>query len=219
MTEWSNSRRRSAIVTIIPVAVPSTMAAVFTALARRMPERTAYNVGFAVYWIAWCLAVPMWLLGARHAVRLLTAGRRLPRDHLLLLALPAAGAVVTQLIPHRRAIDTATALVMVGSATINAAGEELLWRGVFMRELEDRPRMAQTLSLIGFSIWHFAPQLVLPSALGRGRFVAGSAVVGSAMTAAAWKAGGLRQVVIAHAIVDACGVTAARFRLGRVPNS
>ncbi|WP_310773194.1 CPBP family intramembrane glutamic endopeptidase [Mycobacterium sp. Z3061] len=219
MTEWSNSRRRSAIVTIIPVAVPSTMAAVFTALARRMPERTAYNVGFAVYWIAWCLAVPVWLLGARQAVRLLTAGRRLPRDHFVLLALPVAGAVVTQLIPHRRDIDTATALVMVGSAMINATGEELLWRGVFMRELEDRPRMAQTLSLLGFSTWHYAPQLILPSPLGRGRFVAGSAVVGSAMNAAAWKAGGLRQVLIAHAIVDACGVTAARFRLGRGPNS
>jgi membrane protease YdiL (CAAX protease family) len=64
---------------------------------------------------------------------------------------------------------------MVGTAVINAIGEELLWRGLFMRELADRPRLARLWSLIGFSAWHLAPQLILPSALGRERFVAGSA--------------------------------------------
>jgi hypothetical protein len=57
--------------------------------------------------------------------------------------------------------------------------------------------------------------LILPSPLGRERFVAGSAVVGVAMTIAAWRSGGLRHVVISHVLTDACGVSAARFRLGR----
>ncbi|HEX7427266.1 MAG TPA: CPBP family intramembrane glutamic endopeptidase [Mycobacterium sp.] len=30
----------------------------------------------------------------------------------------------------------------MGTAVINAIGEELLWRGLFMRELADRPRAA-----------------------------------------------------------------------------
>jgi hypothetical protein len=206
---------RRAVVRIIPVAVPVTMAAVFTGLRRHTTVRTAYNVGFFVYWVGWCLTVPLWLLGPRNAARLLIAGQRLPRHQVALLAVPVAGAIFTQLVPHRREIDASTAATMVGSAVINAVGEELLWRGVFVVERERRPSLAMAWSLIGFSVWHFAPQLILPSRLGRGRFVAGSALVGFASTMAAWKSGGLRQVIVAHAIADACGVTAARFRLGR----
>lgn len=200
---------------VVPAAVPLTMAAVFAGLRRCVNARTAYNAGFVIYWLAWCLAVPLWLLGRRDAARLLMTGRRLPGRSLALLAIPVAGAVGTQLIPHRREVDALTAAIMGGAAIVNAIGEELLWRGVFMRGLPRRPWLAKTLSLIGFSLWHFAPQLILPSRLVRGRFVAGSAVVGLALTAAAWRAGGLRQVVVAHALIDGCGVTAARFRLGR----
>lgn len=84
-----------------------------------------------------------------------------------------------------------------------------------MRELRRRPLLAMAWSLIGFSGWHLAPQIILPSPLGRRRFVAGSAIVGIASTVAAWKSGGLRHAVMAHALTDACGVAAARFRLGR----
>jgi len=201
---------------MIPIAVPLTMAAVFIGLRRCVSARTAYNAGFAIYWLGWCLSVPAWVLGPRNAVRLVMTGRRLPRDRLILLALPIAGAVGTQLIPRRREVDMPTAVTMVGTALINAVGEELLWRGVFMRETHGRPWLSQIWSLTGFATWHFAPQLILPSQLGRGRFVAGSAAVGFVSTAAAWASGGLRQVVAAHAMTDACGVTAARFRLGRV---
>ena len=62
-------------------------------------------------------------------------------------------------------------------------------------KVDGQPRLTMLWSLIGFSVWHFAPQLVLPSPLGQWRFVAGSAVVGSASAMAAWRSGGLRQVV------------------------
>ncbi len=206
---------RRLLVAVIPAAVPLSMATVFAGLRRYVTAApTAYNIGFAVYWLGWCLVVPLWLLGPRTAARLLTSGRRLSSVHIVLLAAPVVGAVVTQLIPLRKAVDGPTAAVMAGTAIINAVGEELLWRAVFMREGHGRPSM-MAWSLIGFSGWHFAPQIVLPSRLGRGRFVAGSALVGIASTLAASKAGGLRQVVVAHAMTDMCGVTAARFRLDR----
>lgn len=208
-------RARHVVAAMIPVAVPSTMAAVFGGLRRCMSSPAAYNSGFAIYWLGWCLAVPLWLLGPREAVRLLATGRPLPRSLLLPLALPVTGAVATQLIPHRREVDVPTAAIMAGTAAVNAVGEELLWRAVFMREFDRHPSLAMLWSLIGFSAWHFAPQIILPSRLGRGRFVAGSAVVGIASTVTVWNSGGLRQVVVAHAVTDLCGVTAARFRLGR----
>lgn len=205
---------RHLLVAALPVAVPLTMTTVFAVLRRCLEPRAAYNVGFALYWAGWCLAVPLWLLGPRAAARLLITGRPLPPGHLLLLAAPVAGAVGTQLVPQRRDVEAPTAAVMVGTAVVNAVGEELLWRAVFLPQTGQRP-WAMVWSLTGFTLWHFAPQLILPSPLGRMRLVAGSAAVGFASTAAACRAGGLRQAVIAHALADACGVRAARFRIGR----
>ena len=46
------------------------------------------------------------------------------------------------LFPHRREVDGPTAAIMVGTAIINAVSEELLWRGLFIREFDRRPRLA-----------------------------------------------------------------------------
>jgi hypothetical protein len=42
-------------------------------------------------------------------------------------------AVATELLPNRRDIDGKVAAVMLGTAAVNAAGEELLWRGITSR--------------------------------------------------------------------------------------
>lgn len=214
-TSGSNKTARRVVVAAIPAAVPVGMLGVFAALRRRFPRRTTYNVGFAVYWAGWCGLVPLCVLGPRTAARLLTGGRRPSAAEATLLALPVAGALGTQLIPHRHDVDSATAAVMAASATVNAVGEELLWRGLFMAEPLGRSRLATLWSLLGFSVWHLAPQLVWPSPIGRWPFVAGAALVGTASTVVAWRSGGLRYVVVAHLLTDVCGVTAARFRLGR----
>jgi hypothetical protein len=49
-----------------------------------------------------------------------------------LLAFPVVGAVGAELLPHRRLVDRRVAAVMMGTAVINAVGEELLWRGTFL---------------------------------------------------------------------------------------
>jgi hypothetical protein len=107
-------RVRHVVVAVIPATVPLTMAMVFAVLRRYVTAPTAYNMGFAIYWFGWCLAVPLWLLGPRNAARLLTTGRRLPRSHVALLAMPVAGAIGTQLIPRRSEVDRPTAAIMVG---------------------------------------------------------------------------------------------------------
>jgi membrane protease YdiL (CAAX protease family) len=152
------------VVALIPAAVPVSMSGVFAGLRRRLAARTAYNAGFGLYWVGWCVAVPLWVLGPRTAARLLTTGRRPSAGEAAMLALPVAGAIGTQLVPRRRGIDAATGAVMLAAAAVNAVGEELLWRGVFIHELANRRRLAMVWSLIGFSGWHLAPQLVLPSA-------------------------------------------------------
>ncbi len=191
------------------------MAAVFALLARKLPPRTAYNTGFAIYWAGWCGAFPAYLLGPRGCVQALRTGRAPTRGEAALAVVPVLGGVGTELLPHRRQLDPGVATMMVATATVNAVGEELLWRAVFMTLFPGQAGRGLLWPLAGFSAWHFAPQIVLPSRLGRARFVAGAAFVGAISSAIAWRTGGVRAALLPHLATDACGVSAARFRLGR----
>ncbi len=197
------------------MAVPLTMAAVFAALGHLLPPRAAYATGFAVYWAGWCLGFPVWVLGPTGAVRALGAGRRPGPGGIALLALPVAGAVGAELVPHRRLADRRVLAVMVGTAVVNAVGEELLWRATFLAQFPRDVLRGAVWPLAGFTAWHLAPQIVLPSQRGRARFLVGAAAVGAVSTAVAWRTGGVRHVLLGHVLTDACGVSAARFRLGR----
>jgi hypothetical protein len=172
------------------------MVVVFAGLRRVLSPPAAYNVGFAIYWLGWCLAFPAWVVGPRRALRVLTDGRRPGRTATVLHGLPVAGAFATQLLPHRRLIDGTVAGVMVGTAAVNAVGEELLWRGVFLVEFPIDVVRGSVWPLTGFTAWHLAPQLVLPSSLGRWRFLLGAASVGAAATASARRTGGLRSSLL-----------------------
>lgn len=200
---------------LAPPAVVLSMWTTFRALRERRDARTAYNLGFAIYWAGWCVAFPVAVLGPRRALRTLTSGRPPGRGERLALLLPIAGGVATELWPNRRRIDPSVAMVMLGTAAVNAVGEELLWRGVFIELFPDDVARGAVWPLIGFTLWHLAPQVILASRLGRWRFLLGAAAVGSASTVTARRGGGLRWALLSHLLTDACGVTAARFRLGR----
>jgi hypothetical protein len=212
-TDAAHLRRRATLAA--PVAVPVMMALIFTALGRRFPPRIAYAAGFVVYWAGWCTGFPMWVLGPRGVVRALRAGSRPRLADVALLAFPVGGAAGSALWPHRHQLDRPVAAVMVGTAAVNAVGEELLWRGTFLDQFPDDVVRGALWPLAGFTVWHLAPQLVFPSPRGRGEFLLGAALVGAASTAVAWRTRGLRAVLLPHLLTDACGVQAARFWLGR----
>jgi hypothetical protein len=208
---------RRLVVLLTPAAVPVSMAAVFAVLRRRLPPRTAYNVGFAIYWAGWCLVVPVVVLGPRGALRVLGSGRRPSRGEALALLLPVVGGLTTECLPRRRLVDGRVLATMIGSAAVNATAEELLWRGMFLEVFPEDPVRGSLWPLAGFSLWHLAPQIVFPSRHGRWSFVAGAAVVGAASARVSWRTRGLRWVLLPHIATDASGVTAARFRLGLAP--
>jgi membrane protease YdiL (CAAX protease family) len=148
-------------------------------------------------------------------VRGVVQGRPPGRLETALLVLPPLGAMGTELWPHRRLVDAPTAVTMVGTGLVNAVGEELLWRQTFVEEFPDDVVRGALWPLLGFAMWHLAPQMILPSNRGRWPFVVGAAVVGAASTYSTWRSGSIRNCLGPHVVTDACGVSAARFRRGR----
>ena len=202
-----------------PVLVPSSMTVVFALLRARMPPPRAYNVGFAVYWAGWCFTLPLLVLGPRRTWRLLWTGRRVTASDGVLMAVPVLGGVATAFWPNRQRVDLPVASVMIGTAVVNAVGEELLWRGLPLAVHGDEPLLGCAWPLAGFAGWHLAPQLILVSDRGRWGFVAGAAAVGLGSAVTAWRARGVRPTLLPHMLTDACGVAAAEFRLGRLSDS
>lgn len=160
-TGASEGRRRVAVLAV-PIAVPASMWALFSILARRMSPPAAYNTGFVGYWVGWCGLFPVWVLGWRTCLRLFISGDDASRAELAGLLFPVVGGAITQLIPNRRAIDPGVAAVMVASAAVNAPLEELLWRGLFLEMFPDDLVRGAVWPLAGFALWHLAPQ-VMPS--------------------------------------------------------
>ena len=94
-------------VLAVPLVVPVGMRLLFAVLARRLGRRRGYLAGFACYW-AGCYLLPPALL------------------------VPPLGAAGTQLIPALGQADPAQLGTAGALAAVNATGEELLWRGLFV---------------------------------------------------------------------------------------
>jgi len=210
-------RTARALTLAIPLVVPAGMRVLFPMLARRLGARHGYLAGFGVYW-AGCYLVPVALLGHRRVWALLgKTPESLPRPRWLgslALLVPPLGAVGTELVPALRGADPALVAAAGAMAAVNATGEELLWRGLFVATFPDDAVRGWLWPAIGFTVWHLAPTSVRPARQGR-LFLGGSALIGAGFGWVAWRTRSLRLTLPAHLVTDASGLPAARFWLGR----
>jgi membrane protease YdiL (CAAX protease family) len=208
-----------ASVLAIPLVVPVGMRVLFPMLARRLGARRGYLAGFAVYW-AGCYLVPLALLGRHRIVALLREpADPLPRPGWLAAAallVPPLGAAGTELLPALGQADPVLAGTAGALAAVNATGEELLWRGLFVATFPDDPVRGWLWPAIGFSVWHLGPASVRHPQHGNA-FLAGTALIGIGFGWVAWRTRSLRWTLPAHVATDASGLPAARFWLNRTP--
>jgi hypothetical protein len=209
----------SGLTQAMPLVVPVGMRVLFPLLARRLGARRGYLAGFAVYWVG-CYLVPLALLGRRRVrALLLEPAGPLPRPRWLgamALVVPPLGAVGAELLPALRGADPALVATAGVVAAVNATGEELLWRGLFVATFPEDAVRGWLWPAVGFTVWHLAPTSVRPARQGR-VFLAGSALIGAGFGWVAWRTRSLRWTLPAHLVTDASGLSAARFWLNRPP--
>jgi membrane protease YdiL (CAAX protease family) len=208
---------RRAVALALPVAVPLAMVATFHVTRDRLGDQLGYVAGFGAYW-ATCAGLSVALVGPsrmRHLFRDVQPRTGRPAAvGLALLAWPAAGAITTRFIPEIGGATPAMLGTILGVAVANALLEEMLWRGVYVTLWPRNPWLGWLWPAVGFAAWHLAPQVIHPSALGSGVFVAASFSLGLSWGWVAFRTGSLRLVSISHVVTDGSGIRSALYFLG-----
>lgn len=182
-------------------------------LVGRLGPRRGYLAGFLFYWLAWCLLLPLVLLG--------------PQGFLDLFRLEGTGlgdpwwlGLIALLIPLalgygyafpralRRRPGWSVLLVSAALALVNGTLEEVLWRGTYAAVFPNDWLLAILFPALGFGLWHLAPQSVHPNTAPGGRWslVAVAAALGLLWGWVAYSGGSILWVVVSHILFDFAGL-------------
>jgi len=192
--------------------VTAVMALLFSALPVFLGRMRGYLAAFAFYWLGFGFAFPLLVVGPRS---LLSTLRPVPLPSGLAavwivaaLAAPPLLAGVAVFRVRLREMTSAILLASAAIAVVNAAAEELLWRGAFVRTFGGEPVLGFLVPALGFAVWHLAPQIVLPSAQrgGPAAFVAGALFLGLCWGAVAYVTGSIALTFVSHALTDFLGL-------------
>lgn len=215
------SRPKQLLALATPARVYPSMRVVFGLTAARLGRRRGYLAGFVLYWVGWCVSVPLWLLGRQRAVALFRArpadASGVRRRDLLAVAVPP---LLGFSVAFPRQIRQAGVVDVAGSALlaiVNATGEELLWRGVYLTLYPDAPLLNALYPSLGFAAWHYAPQSIFPNTRpgGRTSLVVTAGLVGGVYVRVAQRAGSLRWTTLSHLLFDFSGLGALLYRTDR----
>ena len=206
----------------MPPVLTVSMYGVFQVAVRRLGMPRGWLLGFVPYWLGWCVALPLALLGGPRGVRDLFRPVRTVdppgRKEFVLLAWPLAFPLFFRFLPGVRQAGARTLLASGALGLVIGVTEEALWRGVYGRVFPDSVALGYLYPSIAFGLWHIAPQSVATNQAPGGAvsFVVYSVLLGLSYGYYARRRGSICEVTIAHCIHDALGLSGAMFA-GRRP--
>jgi deazaflavin-dependent oxidoreductase (nitroreductase family) len=187
---------------LLPLALIASTGLVFRAASHWLEKEAAYLLGFAFYWLFWCLLVPGLILGKQGFASLLVDrtplfGRRNWPAALLWLVV----IVVAVFMYGQGFVRAPLSLILaaIPLATANGFCEEILWRGLYARLFPNNPWLGIVYPSVGFALWHFAPQMALPDENTVG-FVVSTLFLGLAYGFIAYRTGSAKWTAISHSL-------------------
>ena len=177
-------------------------------------EKTAYFLGFVFYWLFWCIAVPLYILGTKSLTELLKARPPIFGKHkirnIAFLVLPL---IIVYCYEFPKVFIHTNFLIIVcslGLSFINAIAEEILWRGTFLKLMGDNSKWYILFSSFGFALWHFAPLSIIGNQNPGGSlsFVAISFLLGLTYSTVSKDNKSILLTVVSHILFDFSGLGA-----------
>lgn len=172
-----------------------------------------YVTGFLGYW-AYCLIVAWLAAGSdwNYFKGMWNQGSTNKYATWIALAafIPAIGVFFVSFLSNVAALSLSAGVLLVLMAALNGSIEELYWRGLYLLEYPDHPRIGFLLSWLLFGAWHislwFAKGMVYKD--GFGALVGGAYGLGLIWTWVARSNGNLRAVIPAHILTNLFAFTA-----------
>jgi membrane protease YdiL (CAAX protease family) len=170
-----------------------------------------------VYWLAWCITVPLAILKPRGIKDLFNeANPRFGKHPKLAAALvfwPIMLPFATMFIPQilTTSISALTLSIVLG-VTIGIT-EELFWRGLYTRLFPKNLWLGYLYPAVTFGLWHLAPLSVKAVSVpgGAASFVLVSVLLGLSWGYYAFETGKIRWCTTAHIINDTLGLSGIRW--------
>lgn len=208
---------RQRILLVMPFVLIASMYAVFTGFVSRFGYSLGFSLGMVVYWVGWCIVLPLALLGPREFVDLFReANPRMgdrPRLTLLLLLWPLSFPFVFLFLP--RVGDATITVILVSIAVGIAIGvtEEILWRGTYARLFPNSSALGYLFPAILFGLWHLVPASVheVPYPGAPYSFVLYALALGLSYGYYAFQTKSIRWCTVSHIIHDSLGMAGFTF--------
>jgi membrane protease YdiL (CAAX protease family) len=200
------------VALVSPLVLIPVMLWVFRAFHRRWGYPLGYLLGFVVYWVSWCIAVPVILLGGFGGViRLFSpfpAWSQLALKTHILLWWPLVFPCLFVFMPRARRANRVILLLSVVLGVVIGVTEEILWRGVYMRLFPDSVWFNLVYPSLLFALWHICPQRIVPNRLPGGSvsFVVYALLLGVSYALTVYQTGSIAWATIAHSLHDTLGL-------------
>ena len=194
-----------------PIALIASMYAAFQQLTHTFGFPNGYFVAFLVYWLGWCVALPVAMLGRERAIGLFKSGRpyrQLGRSIRMALWWPVIFPLLFAFIPRIAAASLPIVGMSIVVGTITGATEELLWRGAYLTVFPESIWLNTVFPSVAFGLWHLCPLSVVPSRYPGGMFsfAAYSIALGLSYAYAARKAHSIYWTTVSHCVHDVLGL-------------
>lgn len=130
---------------------------VFQGLALLIGSDLAWYVGLFIYWVVFCMAVPVLLIG-KEGVLSKFRYRTTTLFNWLIAAIPVIFTLIGVFLVLEKVERTfIQAIVWIGMGLGNGVFEEILWRGTYSELFPTSKLFGWLWPSFWFSIWHLAP--------------------------------------------------------------
>lgn len=220
-----NPAFRKSVALIIPVVLLVSMVWVYQTFSRHYGFPLGYLLGYVVYWLFWCILIPIILLGgAKPLLELFLPfpafGELSWKTHLLLW-LPVVFPLFFMFIPRigKTTINILVASVLIG--IVIGVTEEILWRGVYMHLFPNNIWLNLIYPSVMFALWHLAPQSVVVNRMPGGAFsfVAYALVLGIFYAITVYHTKSIAWCTIAHIVHDTLGLGGFAYAVWLIQSS
>lgn len=208
---------RQSILVVVPFVLIASMYVVFNGFVARFGYSLGFSLGMIVYWVVWCIVLPLALLGPREFTDLFREAKpRLgdrPRLTLLLVLWPLPFPLIFRFLPR---IDDATVTIILVSIAVGIAigvTEEILWRGTYVRLFPGSLTLGYLFPAVLFGLWHLAPASIheVPFPGAPYSFVLYALALGLSYGYYAFQTGSIRWCTVSHIVHDSLGMAGFTF--------